>query len=97
VRTRVFAVQFYGYLSQQQNMMQDYIRTSTYQRAILDNSVDFAGKVRSDECGSQSRLASRRLYSMLELDQESCRSLLLKLEQGKSMLLKRVPWLNMPK
>ncbi|CAF0813781.1 unnamed protein product [Adineta steineri] len=37
--------QFYGYLSQQQNMMQDYIRTSTYQRAILDNSVDFAGKV----------------------------------------------------
>ena len=29
--------------------MQDYIRTSTYQRAILDNSVDFAGKVRSFE------------------------------------------------
>jgi len=27
-------------------MLQDYIRTSTYQRAILDNSVDFAGKVR---------------------------------------------------
>jgi histone-arginine methyltransferase CARM1 len=26
-------------------MMQDYIRTSTYQRAILDNSIDFAGKV----------------------------------------------------
>uniref|UniRef100_A0A5K3FA21 type I protein arginine methyltransferase n=1 Tax=Mesocestoides corti TaxID=53468 RepID=A0A5K3FA21_MESCO len=38
--------QFYSYLSQQQNMMQDYIRTSTYQRAILSNaSVDFAGKV----------------------------------------------------
>ncbi|CAF0732215.1 unnamed protein product [Didymodactylos carnosus] len=37
--------QFYGYLSQQQNMMQDYIRTSTYQRAILDNSIDFADKV----------------------------------------------------
>ncbi|CAF2458198.1 unnamed protein product [Rotaria sp. Silwood2] len=37
--------QFYGYLSQQQNMMQDYIRTSTYQRAILDNSIDFSGKV----------------------------------------------------
>ncbi|CAF0936641.1 unnamed protein product [Rotaria sordida] len=37
--------QFYGYLSQQQNMMQDYIRTSTYQRAILDNTIDFAGKV----------------------------------------------------
>lgn len=33
--------QFYGYLSQQQNMMQDYVRTSTYQKAILDNSPDF--------------------------------------------------------
>ena len=33
--------QFYGYLSQQQNMMQDYIRTSTYQRAILSNLDDF--------------------------------------------------------
>ncbi len=37
--------QFYALLSQQQNMMQDYIRTATYQKAILDNSVDFEGKV----------------------------------------------------
>ena len=37
--------QFYGYLSQQQNMMQDYVRTSTYQRAMLDNTVDFMDKV----------------------------------------------------
>jgi len=37
--------QFYGYLSQQQNMMQDFIRTSTYQKAILDNPIDFNGKV----------------------------------------------------
>jgi len=37
--------QFYGYLSQQQNMMQDFIRTSTYQKAILDNPIDFTGKV----------------------------------------------------
>ncbi|THD22492.1 Histone-arginine methyltransferase CARM1 [Fasciola hepatica] len=38
--------QFYSYLSQQQNMMQDYVRTSTYQRAILFNaSMDFRGKV----------------------------------------------------
>ena len=37
--------QFYGYLSQQQNMMQDFIRTSTYQKAILDNPADFNGKV----------------------------------------------------
>ncbi|XP_070195769.1 histone-arginine methyltransferase CARMER-like isoform X2 [Littorina saxatilis] len=37
--------QFYGYLSQQQNMMQDYIRTSTYQRAMLSNVTDFQDKV----------------------------------------------------
>ena len=37
--------QFYGYLSQQQNMMQDYIRTSTYQRAMLANVTDFHDKV----------------------------------------------------
>ncbi|KAI1285009.1 Histone-arginine methyltransferase CARM1 [Halotydeus destructor] len=37
--------QFYGYLSQQQNMMQDYIRTSTYQRAIISNVEDFRDKV----------------------------------------------------
>ncbi|ODM89743.1 Histone-arginine methyltransferase CARMER [Orchesella cincta] len=37
--------QFYGYLSQQQNMMQDYIRTATYQKAILLNVTDFEDKV----------------------------------------------------
>ncbi|VVC42695.1 Hypothetical protein CINCED_3A009103 [Cinara cedri] len=37
--------QFYGYLSQQQNMLQDYIRTSTYQKAVLINTIDFQDKV----------------------------------------------------
>lgn len=37
--------QFYGYLSQQQNMMQDYVRTSTYQKAIHSNRSDFENKV----------------------------------------------------
>ncbi|XP_017775045.1 PREDICTED: histone-arginine methyltransferase CARMER isoform X2 [Nicrophorus vespilloides] len=37
--------QFYGYLSQQQNMLQDFVRTSTYQRAILCNLADFKDKV----------------------------------------------------
>jgi len=37
--------QFYGYLSQQQNMMQDFVRTSTYQKAILSNLTDFRDKV----------------------------------------------------
>lgn len=37
--------QFYGYLSQQQNMMQDFVRTSTYQKAINGNYSDFNDKV----------------------------------------------------
>ncbi|XP_065165183.1 histone-arginine methyltransferase CARMER [Atheta coriaria] len=37
--------QFYGYLSQQQNMLQDFVRTSTYQRAILCNLADFKDKI----------------------------------------------------
>ncbi|XP_050421077.1 probable histone-arginine methyltransferase CARMER [Adelges cooleyi] len=37
--------QFYGYLSQQQNMLQDYIRTSTYQKAVLVNTGDFTDKI----------------------------------------------------
>nr|CAD7427089.1 unnamed protein product [Timema monikensis] len=38
-------IDFYGYLSQQQNMLQDYVRTSTYQKAILSNLTDFTDKV----------------------------------------------------
>lgn len=37
--------QFYGYLSQQQNMLQDYIRTNTYEKAVLANTKDFQDKV----------------------------------------------------
>lgn len=37
--------QFYAYLSQQQNMMQDYVRTSTYQNAFQFNACDFQDKV----------------------------------------------------
>ncbi|KAF5304506.1 hypothetical protein FQR65_LT07933 [Abscondita terminalis] len=37
--------QFYGYLSQQQNMLQDFVRTYTYQRAILSNANDFKDKI----------------------------------------------------
>ncbi|XP_018610507.2 histone-arginine methyltransferase CARM1 isoform X1 [Scleropages formosus] len=45
--------QFYGCLSQQQNMLQDYLRTATYQKAILLNEVDFRDKVVLDVgCGS---------------------------------------------
>lgn len=44
------SLQFYGYLSQQQNMMQDYVRTGTYQRAILQNHTDFKDKVYFNCC-----------------------------------------------
>uniref|UniRef100_A0A8C4UBZ9 Histone-arginine methyltransferase CARM1 n=1 Tax=Falco tinnunculus TaxID=100819 RepID=A0A8C4UBZ9_FALTI len=45
--------QFYGCLSQQQNMMQDFVRTATYHRAILQNHIDFTDKVVLDVgCGS---------------------------------------------
>ncbi|XP_013919965.1 PREDICTED: histone-arginine methyltransferase CARM1-like [Thamnophis sirtalis] len=37
--------QFYGCLSQQQNMMQDFVRTATYHRAILQNHTDFKDKI----------------------------------------------------
>lgn len=45
VSSAVQYFQFYGYLSQQQNMMQDYIRTATFQRAMLSNLSDFKDKI----------------------------------------------------
>ncbi|KAL2087745.1 hypothetical protein ACEWY4_016573 [Coilia grayii] len=45
--------QFYGCLSQQQNMLQDYLRTGTYQKAILLNEADFKDKIVLDVgCGT---------------------------------------------
>lgn len=38
-------VQFYSCLFQQQSLLQDYLRITTYQRAILVNEDDFRGKV----------------------------------------------------
>lgn len=37
--------QYYGMLLHQQNMLQDHIRTSTYERAMLENRADFEGKI----------------------------------------------------
>ncbi|XP_010788531.1 histone-arginine methyltransferase CARM1 [Notothenia coriiceps] len=45
--------QFHSCLSQQQVLLQDYPRTTTYQKAILLNESDFRGKVVLDvSCGS---------------------------------------------
>ena len=43
--------QYYGQLLHQGNMLQDYVRTGTYQRAFMENASDFAGKVVLD-CGT---------------------------------------------
>ncbi|DBA04130.1 TPA: hypothetical protein N0F65_004238 [Lagenidium giganteum] len=37
--------QYYGMLLHQQNMLQDQVRTSTYERAMLENANDFHDKV----------------------------------------------------
>jgi histone-arginine methyltransferase CARM1 len=37
--------QYYGQLLHQGNMLQDHVRTSCYQRAFLENSIDFTDKV----------------------------------------------------
>lgn len=49
--------QFYSLLSQQQNMMQDYVRTGTYQQAMLQNSHLFKDKIVMD-CGAGSAILS---------------------------------------
>ncbi|KAL1807363.1 hypothetical protein ACET3Z_024353 [Daucus carota] len=36
---------YYGQLLHQQNMLQDYVRTSSYYAAVIENRVDFAGQV----------------------------------------------------
>jgi len=37
--------QFYSQLLHQGNMLADYVRTGTYQKAMVNNGTDFAGKV----------------------------------------------------
>ncbi|XP_071072807.1 histone-arginine methyltransferase CARM1-like isoform X1 [Dasypus novemcinctus] len=63
--------QFYGCISQQQNMMQDFVRTATYHRAILQNHIDFKDKVVLDVgCGSgilsffAVQAGARRVYAV---------------------------------
>lgn len=92
--------QFYGYLSQQQNMMQDYVRTSTYQKAILSNVSDF--QVRN---GSSREIQFFFLTSAVPLDRTKwcwmwvpvrafCHSLPFRLALRKCTQSKRVIWHN---
>ncbi|KAL4689829.1 hypothetical protein H8959_012620, partial [Pygathrix nigripes] len=41
---KLICFKFYGCISQQQNVMQDFVRTATYHRAILQNHIDFRDK-----------------------------------------------------
>ncbi|XP_030006236.1 histone-arginine methyltransferase CARM1 isoform X1 [Sphaeramia orbicularis] len=50
LRTEDSPPQFHSCLSQQQSLLQDYLRTATYQRAILLNDIDFRDKVVLDVC-----------------------------------------------
>ncbi|XP_021108422.1 histone-arginine methyltransferase CARM1 isoform X2 [Heterocephalus glaber] len=63
--------QFYGCISQQQNMLQDFVRTATYRSAILQNHADFRDKVVLDVgCGSgilsffAVQAGARRVYAV---------------------------------
>ena len=49
--------QYYGQLLHQQNMLQDVIRTGTYERAMMENTIDFQDKVVLD-VGSGSGILS---------------------------------------
>uniref|UniRef100_A0A915LHM5 type I protein arginine methyltransferase n=1 Tax=Meloidogyne javanica TaxID=6303 RepID=A0A915LHM5_MELJA len=75
--------QFYGSLFQQQNMMQDYTRTATYQRAIHENYLDFRDKVILDVgAGSgilsffAAQVGAKRVYAVEASSMaDSCKSL----------------------
>lgn len=73
--------EFYGYLSQQQNMLQDLTRTGTYHRAIIENYVDFSEKVEFFNIFNY----YYRLFWMWVRERGFCRFLLLKLALKKFM------------
>lgn len=62
---------YYAQLSQQQNMLTDFTRTSTYQYAVNANAQDFAGKVVCDVgCGTAilsffaARAGAKKVYGI---------------------------------
>lgn len=50
--------QYYSQLTHQQNMLQDSVRVTAYQRAILENAADF--KVRGEAVPSSRKVSLRR-------------------------------------
>lgn len=105
----VHLLQFYGCLSQQQNMLQDFLRTATYQKAILLNDIDFKDKVcwlaklfwsmwhfMNCFCSFHC-LSLYRWCWMLAVEQGFCPFLPFRLELGKCMQWRPVLWPNMQK
>lgn len=71
--------QYYGMLLHQQNMLQDHVRTSTYERAMLENSADFRDKVVLDVGTGSGILAffalkagAKRVYAVELSDMAHC-------------------------
>jgi hypothetical protein len=90
---------YYGMLFQQQNMLQDYMRTGTYQRAILENAQDFFGRTVLDVgagSGELRRLATDRWAAHRATTrfarQASCRSLLCRPGRRACMQSRPAPW-----
>eukprot|EP00040_Diaphanoeca_grandis_P044253 m.11796 g.11796 ORF g.11796 m.11796 type:complete len:510 (-) comp8982_c0_seq1:331-1860(-) len=76
---------YYGELSQQQNMLTDFTRTSTYQYACFSNPSDFAGKVVCDVgCGTgilcffAARAGARKVYGVDASDMADYAKILVK-------------------
>jgi histone-arginine methyltransferase CARM1 len=70
---------YYGQLAHQQNMLQDSVRTGTYRKAVMDNAVDFQGKVVMDVgTGSgilamfAARAGARKVYAVEASDMAHC-------------------------
>mmetsp|Transcript_11941 Transcript_11941/g.25672 ORF Transcript_11941/g.25672 Transcript_11941/m.25672 type:complete len:375 (-) Transcript_11941:101-1225(-) len=77
--------QYYGQLIHQQNMLQDHVRTSTYQKAILHNPSNFKDKVVLDVGTGSGILAifaaqagARKVYAVEASSMAECASKLIK-------------------
>ena len=79
---------YYGLIPQQQNMLQDAVRTGTYFTAILENSVDFKDKVVMD-VGAGSGILSFFAAMALVLDDNTFARVLSSIQARKQRLLRK--------